>query len=177
MLIFFSVLCSILCAGAVIGAFLALSSWCATTFFDTGVIALCTIVPVLTVLALIYFLYQRECFVNTTMLSVALFVVWVCGKGLDGLWSMVVTAGAIGVVAALAVAALLVRKVQKNEGKLGRWQLFDADVDWRVTYLAIAVSAALVLLGLFLPGVTYYLIWVAVLALFAEIAYYTSKMM
>ena len=170
-------LCKRSIGAAVIGAFLALSSWCATTFFDTGVIALCTIVPVLTVLALIYFLYQRECFVNTTMLSVALFVVWVCGKGLDGLWSMVVTAGAIGVVAALAVAALLVRKIQKNEGKLGRWQLFDADVDWRVTYLAIAVSAALVLLGLFLPGVTYYLIWVAVLALFAEIAYYTSKMM
>lgn len=162
---------------AVAGAFFAISSWVATTFFDTGVIAMCTIVPVLTVLALIYFLYQRECFVNTMMLSAALFVVWVCGRGLDGLWRTVITAGAIGVLALLAVSAVLVRKIQKNEGKLGRLQLFAADVDWRVTYLAIAVSAALVLLGLFLPGMGYYLIWVAVIALFAEIAYYTSKMM
>lgn len=162
---------------AVLGAFFAISSWVAVTFFDTGVIAMCTIVPVLTVLALIYFLYQRECFVDTVMLSAALFVVWICGRGLDGLWSTVITVGAIGVIVLLAVSAVLVYRISRNEGKLGRWQLFAADVDWRVTYLAIAVSAALVLLGLFLPGMGYYLIWAAVLALFAEIAYYTSKMM
>ncbi len=170
-------LCKRAVSVTVAGAFFAISSWVATTFFDTGVIALCTIVPVLTVLALIYFLYQRECFANTMMLSAALFVVWVCGRGLDGMWSTVITAGAIGVLVLLAVSAVLVRKIQKNAGKLGRRQLFTADVDWRVTYLVIAVSAALVLLGMFLPGMAYYLIWAAVLALFAEIAYYTSKMM
>ena len=162
---------------AVAGAFFALTSWGAMALFEVGVITMCTIVPVATVLALIYLLYQRECFVSTMMLSVALFVVWLCGKEASGFLGICATVGAIVVIAALVVAALLVRKIEKNEGKLGRWQLFDTDVDWRVTYLAAAVSAVLVLLGLILPGIAYYLIWAAVVALFAEIAYYTSKMM
>ena len=170
-------LCKRSTGAAVIGAFLAASSWIALEHFNVGVIAMCTIVPVLTVLALIYFLYQRECFVSTLMLSAALFAVWAGGKGLTGTLGTCVTAGSIALIAVLAVVALLVRKIQKNEGKLGRWQLFAADADWRVTYLAAAVSAVLILLSLILPGIGYYLVWAAVLALFAEIAYYTSKMM
>ena len=159
------------------GAFFALSGWVMTTFFDTGVIAMCTIVPVLTVLTLIYFLYQRECFASTVLLSGALFTVWVCGKGLSGMWQTCVMICTIAVLVALAVIALLARKMQKNGGKLGRWNLLPADMDWRVLYLVIAVSALLVVLGLVAPFVSYYLIWGAVIALFAEIGYYTTKLM
>ena len=103
---------------ALAGVFFAVSGWVMTTFFDIGVTTMCTIVPVATVLMLVYFLYQRECFVNTLLLSGTLFTVWICSRGLVGQWHTLVTIGAAAVVAALAVFALLLGKIRKNGGKV-----------------------------------------------------------
>ena len=67
-------------AGA--GAFFLVSSWVVTHFFSngTGVIAMCILVPIVVVLALVYLLYQHECALSTVMLSGAMFSV---GKLLD----------------------------------------------------------------------------------------------
>lgn len=162
---------------ALVGAFLAVSSWVMTTFFDIGVITMCTIVPVLTVLMLIYFLYQRECFANTVVIAGTLFSVWVCDRGLSGLWRTGVIVGAVAVIILLAVFALFMRKVSKNGGKVKDFQLFNADCDYRVIYLVTAICAVLVLLALLLPGISYYLVWAAVIVLFGELAYYTTKLM
>ncbi len=162
---------------ALTGAFLAVSSWVMTTFFDNGVITMCTIVPVLTVLMLIYFLYQRECFVSTVVIAGTLFTVWVCDRGLSGLWRTGVIVGAVAVIALLALFALFMRKVSKDGGKVKNFQLFNADCDYRVIYLVTAICAVLVLLALLLPGISYYLVWAAVIVLFGELAYYTTKLM
>ena len=162
---------------ALAGIFFAVSSWVMTTFFNNGVMTMCTVVPVLTVLMLIYFLYQRECFVSTILLSGTLFTVWVCSRGLDGQWNTFVSIGAGVVVAMLAVFALLLLVIRKNGGKIKSMQFLPADCDYRVIYLVTAVCAALILLALLIPGISYYLIWAAVVALFGELTFYTTKLM
>ena len=162
---------------AVLGLFFAISSWVITTFFDNGSLVMCTLVPILTVLMLIYFLYQRDCFVNTVLLSGTLFTIWVCDRGLDGFMRSAIIVGAIAVIALMAIVALLGRKMQKNGGKLGKWQLMPQDCNYRVIYIISAVCAALVALALLVPAMSYYLVWGGVIALFAVLAYYTTKLM
>ncbi len=160
-----------------IGAFFALSSWVMTTFFDAGVITMCTIVPILTVLMLIYFLYQRDCFASTVLLAGTLFTIWVCERGLSGIWRTGVIVGAVAVIALLGIFALLTRKMQTNGGKLGKLQVMPTECNYRVLYLVTAVCAALVLLVMLLPALSYYLVWAAVITLFVVLAYYTTKLM
>lgn len=64
-----------------IGLFLALSGWVVTFFFDNnrGITTMCILVPILVVLALIFFLFQPECFLSTLVLSCAMFTVWLRG--------------------------------------------------------------------------------------------------
>ena len=162
---------------AVSGAFLGGSSLIMTTFPDNGVTTMCAAVPVLTILALIFFLYQRDCFLNTMLLAGALFSLWVCDTGLDGGWKLYITIGAILVVALLAGVGILSRKLQTNEGKLGKRQLLPVDCDYRMIYIISALSIVLIVAALIIPAYIYYMIWVAVIAIFAELAYYTTKMM
>lgn len=162
-------------AGA--GAFLAATGWVMTTFLDGGVIAMCAAVPILTILMLIFFLYQRDCFLNTILMAGTLFTIWVCDRGLDGSWRMYIMICAIAVAVLVAVLFILARKMQTNGGKLGKLQLLPADGDYRMIYIMCAVSILLIALALVFPGYIYYLIWAAVIALFAELAYYTAKLM
>ena len=64
-----------------LGLFLAASGWIITTFFDNhqGVTAMCIMVPILTVLGLVFLLYQHECFLCTAALAGSMFTVWVRG--------------------------------------------------------------------------------------------------
>ncbi len=159
------------------GAFLAVSSWIMVNFVEAGVVTLCVLVPVATILGLIFFLYQRDCFLNTLILSGALFTIWVCSKGLDGTWKLYITAAVIAAVVLLAALCVVVFLMKKNGGKLGKLQVFSAECDYRMIYAVAAVAAALILAALFAPGVTFYLICAAVIALFGELVYYTVKMM
>ena len=159
------------------GLFFALSGLIMTYFYDIGVSAMCTAVPILTVLMLIYFLYQRDCFINTLALVFALFAVWLCDRGLAGHWQLIVRIGAAAMAVLLAVFGIAARRIQFNEGKLGRWQIFPADCEYRMVYVVSVVSVVLVALSVLIPALAYYMIWAAVIALFAELAYYTTKMM
>lgn len=159
------------------GLFLSVSSWIAVTFFESGVIGLCVAVPVATVLGLVYFLYQRECFVNTTLLASALFTIWVCGKGMSGYWSTLVTVCAVIVLAALAALALATRKIQQNGGMFRALRVFSTDCNYNMIYIVCAVCAVVILAAMLLPSLSFYLTWALVIALFAELAYYTTKLM
>lgn len=162
-------------AGA--GAFFAVSGWVMTKFFDSGVIAMCAAVPILTVLILIYFLYPRDCFINTLLLVISLFTLWICDKGMVGRYQLLVRIGVVAVMLALTVFGIAARRIQFKDGKLGKWQIFPVDCDYRMIYIISVVSVLLVALAFFVPSITYYLVWAAVVALFAELAYYTTKMM
>ena len=159
------------------GLFIALTAFAGTTFREVGITALCIVVPVVTVLGLVYFLYQRECFLNTTLLAGALFTNWICSKGMGGSWATLITGCAIAVVVALAVLMVLLATVKKNGGKFREIEIFSADCDYRVIFAVCLVCIAAILLAVFVPTVSFYLTWVLVIALFAELALYTTKMM
>lgn len=160
-----------------VGAFLAVTSWIMTRFFETGTVALCIAVPVLTVLGLVYYLYQRECFACTTLLAGALFTVWVCSKGIGGYWTTLVTVCAALVAVGLVAALVLIWLLQKNEGMLAKFRVFPTGCDYRLLYAVCAVCAVVVVLAMVMPSLSFYLTWALVIALFAELAYYTTKMM
>lgn len=164
-------------SAALAGLFLSISGWIMVNFFDTGVVAMCIVVPVLTVLGLIYFLYQHECFLNTLLLAGSLFTVWICGRGLDSYWSTLVMICTVAVLVGLVLIILAVAKLQKNGGKFGENRIFSADCDYRLIYTVCAVCAALILASLLVPALSFYLVWALVVILFAELAFYTTKMM
>jgi len=159
------------------GLYLSAVSLISLRFFETGVVGMCIAIPVITVLGLVFFLYQHECFASTTVLAGALFTIWICGKALGGYWNTLVTICTCAVLVGLVVLMLLVKMLKKNEGKFQDIRIFSPDCDYRLPYLVCAVSFIAVLLVLLLPGLAFYLTWVLVIALFAELAYYTTKMM
>lgn len=159
------------------GLYLSVVSWVSVKFFDTGITGLCVAVPVATVLGLIYFLYQRECFVNTALIAGSLFTIWVCNKGMSGYWATMVTFCAGAVILGLLAVAVLSAKIKKNDGELAGHRVFSMDCNYAVIYGVCAVCALVILAVLVMPSLYLYMTWALVIALFAELAYYTTKMM
>lgn len=163
-----------------VGAFFLVSGWVVTRFFTNGVgvTAMCILVPIAAVLALIYLLYQHECALCSVMLSGALFSVWLRGASAgSAAWNVPVMAGCV-VVAVLLVAVLLLSgKARKAGGKLFGVRVFSVECDYRIVYAVLAVAAAAVLLVAFLPAISYYLVWGLGVLLFAELVFYTTKLM
>ena len=148
-----------------VGAFFFVSSWVMTRFFTNGlgVTAMCVLVPILAVLALIYLLYQHECAVSTVILGGAMFSVWLRGATVHSdYWRVPVIAGCVLVVLGLAAAM---------------FPVFSPECDYRILYGVLAAAAAGVLLVIIFPAISYYLMWVLGVLLFAELVYYTTKLM
>lgn len=163
-----------------VGAFLTVSGWVSTHFFTggAGVTALCILVPIVAVLALIYLLYQHECALSSVMLSGAMFSVWLRSASRDSSgWATIVLAGCIVVVVALLAVILLTNKARQGGGKLWGVRVFSPDCDYRIVFGVLAVAAAGVLLGAILPAICVYLMWALGVVLFAELVYYTTKLM
>ena len=167
-----------MCLMAAVGLFLLVSGWVMTSFFDKGVTAMCILTPVLTLLGLVFLLFQHECFLGTVSMAGALFTVWVCGSGLDSAsWRIPVIAGSAAAVVILAVLAFLVSRVQKTGGKFRGLRIFTAECDYRVVYAVLAVSAAAILAVLAVPAAGYYLLWALGILLFAQMVSYTTTLM
>ena len=162
---------------AVAGLFLAVSGWVMMRFFDKGVTTMCILVPVLTLLGLVYFLFQHECFLSTVVMAASLFTVWVCGSGLDSSWRVPVMAGSVAAIVILGVLAALVRQAQKGEGKLRGVRVLSVECDYRVVYAVLAICAVAIVAALAAPAISYYLLWALGILLFAEMVYYTTKLM
>lgn len=163
-----------------VGAFFLVSGWVVTHFFTNGagVTAMCILVPILAVLALVYLLYQHECAFSTTVLSGAMFSVWLRGaSAASAMWRLPVMAGCIVVAVLLAAALYLADRARKDGGKLFGVRVFSVDCDYRIVYAVLAVAAAALLLAAFLPVAAYYLMWALGVLLFAELVFYTTKLM
>lgn len=163
-----------------VGAFFLLSSWVVTRFFTNGVgvTAMCILVPIVAVLALVYLLYQHECALCSVMLSGAMFSVWLRGASAgSSSWNVPVMAGCVVVAVLLAAVLFLTGKARKEGGKLFGVRVFSVECDYRIVYAVLAVAAAAVVLAAFLPAITYYLMWGLGVLLFAELVFYTTKLM
>ena len=145
------------------GLFLALTGWVVTFFFDNsrGITAMCVLVPIAVVLALVYLLFQPECFLCTLTVSCAMFAVWARGASADSsAFGMVVIAGCVVGALLLAAAAYLVSKAQKDEGKLWGVRVLTPECDYRVVYGVLAVALVCVALAAAAAPAAYYLLWV-----------------
>lgn len=163
-----------------IGAFFFLSSWIMVRFFHNGhgVTAMCILVPILAVLAIIYLLYQHECAINTVILSGTMFSVWLRGATVQSeYWHTPVMIGCVLVAVLLAAAVWLANMAKKGGGKLWGLRVFSLECDYRIVFTVAGASAACVLLAAAVPTIAYYLMWVLGVLLFAELVYYTSKLM
>ena len=157
--------------------FIAITGWIMTHFVGTGAIVLCIAVPVITVLGLIFFLYQRDCFVSNVLLSGSLFTVWVCGRGLNSSMSTIVLICAIAVILGLIAVAVVISLIKKNNGILGNMRVFGANCSYAMLIAVCVICALIIAVAIFMPTLTFYLTWALVVLLFAELAYYTVKMM
>lgn len=166
------------CWAAGVGLFFAVSGWIMSTFYPAGVTVMCVLVPVVTVLGLVLFLYQRECFLLTLAMCGSFFAVWVCGDGMNSLaWRVPIIIGAALGLVILAVLALLVRKAQQSEGKLMGLRVLPVDCAYPVVYAGLAVCFVCVLAAVVYAPAAYYIQWALGIAIFAEMVYFTTKMM
>ena len=164
------------CAGLFLGA----TGWIMRRFSNDnqGIIAMCIMVPIAAVLALIFLLYQRECFLCSLALTGSLLAVWLRGASLhSGTWRIPVMVGMVLAAAVLGAAAFLTRKAQENEGKMWGIRFFSLECDYRVVYGVLAAGFVCVLLALAVASLGYYLMWALGVVLFAALVYYTSKLM
>ena len=163
-----------------VGAFFAFSGWVITYFFTNGlgVTAMCVLVPIAAIFALVYLLYQHECALSTAALVGAMFSVWARGATPHSeLWTVPVIVGCVLGLVLLALAAYLVNQAQKAGGKLRKVQVLSLECDYRILYASLAVAAVGVVIALLVPAISLYLMWLLGVALFAELVYYTTKLM
>lgn len=188
----------VFCAAAVLAAYKAhktgkamkwfvfLSAFCGTLalalavvwrFQGTGVQVMCAAIPAVAVLALVYYLFQREFFLIAVL----------TGAGIAGLWLIrrahgghpVILYGYLLAVAILLVGvALLARKVQAAQGMWNGKRILPKTAAYPAIYATCAVVAVLLIAALAAgTGVAYYLMFPAVGWLVVMAVYFTVKLM
>lgn len=172
-----------LLAGLLTGIFAALAVGCgmAFQFQGPGIQFMCTLVPAVAVLALIYYLYQREFFAITLLSALGIIGLWLIRRA-EGRHPVIVY-GYLAVAAVVLVAALLLmRNIQKADGflVLGRRKVrvLNHGVNYALFYVSCLVVAA-ALIASFALGLAaaYYLMFALVAWLFVLAVYFTVKLM
>lgn len=142
-----------------------------------GVRFLYVCVPVVAVLALIYYLYQREFFVVAIQGSVALFSMWFYSNFFARSAALVYSVlAAVLVLTALAVALLAL--LQKKRGVLGKVRILPRKTNYISLFIASGVTVAAVLAAwCFGSAAAYSGIFAVVAWLFGAAIYYTVRLM
>lgn len=147
---------------------------------DIGLKLMSFAIPAVVVLALIYYLYQREFFLIACQSVLALLGIWLCGRGLGGRYSIICYAYVVGAAVLLLLAALLCRKAQGDRGEVelgGKsWGVFAKDANYALLY-AGAIVALVTLIMAAIGIATLALYGVAVAWLLIMAVYYTVKLM
>lgn len=156
-------------------------------FREGGVKALGLVAPVTAVLALIYFLYQREFFCNTLLTGLGIVALLVFRRYYLNHPRMIYFGFAL-VWMGLAVAVFLAWKFSQNNGLWGKYQVFPPKISYIPTYLTAGITALTLVVTLVAQAfgtviqtygatVSYYAIFVLIIWLFCMAVYYTVKLM
>ncbi len=163
---------------AAAGAFFAFANILMFAVHPQGTIFLCTLIPILTVLGLVYFLFQREFFFDSVILGGTMFTLWLCRRGLGTEnWNTKVTAGALVVLVGLGAVTGVLRYLQQQNGVFRGRQVFPKGCDYRLLYGSVAVAFVTIAAALAVPASAFYTMWVVGVAIFALAIYYTTKLM
>lgn len=167
-------------AGLTIGAaVLTVCCTVLTVFGMNGVPVLMVAVPAAGVLALIYYLYQKDFFLAALMGADGLFVLWWMRRGSWDLKFYVMVAAAFLCLAAAAAFAVWLKR-QQGVLTLGgrRIRVFAKGTNYSVLFVTAAIVAVLIAAALILGATAaYYAMFVLVALLFVLAVYYTVKLM
>ncbi len=134
-------------------------------------------VPVSAVLALVYYLYQREFFLVAIQGGAALFALWFYYNFFGRANALVYTVAAVVLVLTAAAVALFV-VLQRSKGTLGKLRVLPRKTNYVPLYIAAGVTVLAVLAALlFGMAVAYGAIFGVVAWLFGAAIYYTVRLM
>jgi hypothetical protein len=169
-------------SGALCLFMLGLSASCFATwfFYDLGIRLMRYAVPAVVVLALIYYLYQREFFFIACQSILALLGVWLCDKGAGGSYRIISYGYVVAAAVLLLFFAFLCRKGQGENGVVelgGRtWKCFSRDANYALLYAgAVIALVTLIVAAIGISPMALYAVSVAWLLIMA--VYYTVKLM
>lgn len=155
---------------------------CFATWFgsDPGLRLMTYVVPVVVVLALIYYLYQHEFFLIASQSSLALLGIWLCGRLSEGGKAWMAYAYVAVAAVLLLAAAFLCRKAQGEQGTVelaGRqMKMFGKDANYGLLYAgAVIALVSLIVAAIGISPAVLYAVVVAWLLIMA--VYYTVKLM
>ena len=160
-----------------LGLFFGPSSSLVLTIYPEGTTFMCILVPVLMMLSVVFLLYPREFFVQAMALSVTIAMTVALGRSASlPMMVLLIKLASYASLLLFALGGFLLFKLSKNEGKLGKFEIFPAKMDYRLSLAVMVFSFAAVVLSMF-AGLAYYMTWAAAAAVFALAVYYTAKMM
>ena len=163
-----------------IGIFFAVANKAMLVVYPDASVALCIIVPILLIVGVAFFLYQREFFFSLCALVLSVGACWLCSKGLGNAnWNSVAiaaSAAVLVVIAALFAASLSAAK-KKGILEIGgrKLRMLSVSPNRALLYGAYILSALAVIAALL--GYGYYGIWVLCVVIFALAVYYTIRLM
>ena len=159
-----------------LGAFVAVTGWLVSRYYASPITLLAVAVPAAALMAMLWYLYDRECAWGLIVLGLDLAVLWICRKGMGNfLWEKRVVAGTIVFLTCLAVLAFLTAKLAKSRGMLGKLRLLGENFDTMPIYAACGVSAVTTVLALVSSVAAYYCIYIVAVLLFALAVYYAIR--
>lgn len=167
-------------AAALVALGLSAGCFAAWLLGGTGLTVVYTVVPAILILAVLFYLYQREFFLIACLGAAGLMGIWLCSHGVSGRTGVVCwiyTLGALVLTGAVAWGCCL---CQKEHGALNwkgkQYPLFSRETNYPLLYLTAAVTAGVLICALMsLPTMALYAVAVAWLLIMA--VYYTVKLM
>lgn len=161
-----------------VGIVLSVCAILVSRFGGSGIRLLYTGIPAVTVLALIYYLYQREFFVCAVLSAMGLLGVYVIPRA--GISALAAYGYAAVCAVVLAVALVLTRKLQTSQGVLElsgkKWEVFPKNANYTMLYVTCALVAAVLIATAALGGLAL-LYGVLVAWLLVMAVYYTVRLM
>ena len=159
-----------------LGAFMAVTGGLVIRYYASPITLLAVAVPAAALMAILWYLYDRECAWALIVLGLDLAVLWVCRKGIgSAYWHGKVLAGAIVFLVCLAALALLTARMAKSRGMLGKLRLLGENFDTMPIYAACGIAAVTTVVALVSSVAAYYCLYAVAVLLFALAVYYAIR--
>jgi len=160
---------------------LGLGSGLIVLFYRAAVELLYILVPAAAVLALVYYLYQKEFFFSACGVGVGLLGLWLVRKN-SGTHDLLVTLYTVAGAVVLLAILLLMLKLKKEQGVLTikgtQYSILSKQSNYLPMFLSCALGLLALVAGLLLGSTAaFYLLFVLLAWLFVLLVYYTVKMM
>lgn len=160
---------------------LGISGGLIVVLYAAAVDLLCVVVPALAVLALVYYLYQKEFFLSAVCSGIGLLGLWLGRRG-SARFDLIIDLYAVVGIVVLVVGLVLVLQMKKHHGALLIKDKRVAVLAKQTNYLPVILSCVFGLLALvacLVLGNTaaFYLLFGLLAWLLVLLVYYTVKLM